>query len=79
MPSPCAELDCHVYGRCVNGQTVTCQCPIRSECASTSVQICGSDRKTYDSICVMQAESCEKNVVVTLAKSGKCGKKTQYL
>ena len=76
VPSPCEKLKCHVYARCVNGQTVTCQCPVKSECATTPQSICGSNGQTYDSICAMQAESCERNVVVTLVNPAKCGKKT---
>ena len=78
VPSPCEKLECHVYARCVNGRTVTCQCPLKSECVNTPQSVCGSDGKTYDSICALQAESCENNVIVTLASSGKCGKKTSY-
>ena len=49
-----------------------CDCPL----AVTMIYfpVCGTDGQTYASEGVMQAQACQQNKMIAVAKVGKCGK-----
>ena len=61
------------FGRCVevNG-TATCQC--RVACPFIYSPVCGSNNKTYDNFCLLEAAACEKKEVITVKHDGRCSK-----
>ena len=59
----------------VDGQKAQCICPTIHECSRTdSTPVCGSDGRTYDSLCHFRVANCGKRPRITVAFPGPCGK-----
>ncbi|XP_038046894.1 sushi, von Willebrand factor type A, EGF and pentraxin domain-containing protein 1-like isoform X1 [Patiria miniata] len=74
---PCRENDCNceVWERCVanrNGPS-TCHCIHPQQCDDVGQeQYCGSDGRTYPSICRMKAAGCLMDLDIQVVSSGPC-------
>ena len=68
---PCANKRCPPYGRCrVQGGRAICEC--KETCSRTVERVCGSDGRSYDNECMLQAEACRTNTQITVASRGRC-------
>ena len=72
--NPCAGNPCasRPYSICsvVGGQAV-CRC--NSVCAQEINPVCGSDGKTYDSVCRLRYAACSIRARITVVARGRCG------
>merc|ERR1719317_12340 len=48
----------------------------RSACPKILSQVCGSNGKTYNNLCMLELDSCRKGMEVRVAYSGKCQENT---
>lgn len=72
----CKSLQCDFYGSCIDdGQIAKCIC--QDSCADIYMPTCGSNGRTYDSVCLLQLESCRTKTVITVAKNGPCEESAQ--
>jgi hypothetical protein len=70
----CQNVVCPNYSVCVknsNGYGTECICPL-DNCEDDSLVVCGSDGETYQSICHLQAHSCQNKIPITLSHEGPC-------
>ena len=74
---PCAGVDCGYYAKCKALQNDTTECFCSQVCPLIYKPVCGSDGKEYPNECVMEATSCKKKVLITLAKDGPCKDPTE--
>ena len=70
--NPCWDKPCHSYATCqvINGTEAVCVCP--QNCTGPRKPVCGSNWKTYDSVCALMAESCAMNDWNSLRYNGEC-------
>ena len=70
--NPCLEKACHSYATCkvVNGSQAVCVCP--QNCTAIKQPVCGANWKTYDNLCSLLAESCQRNEWNSLQYNGEC-------
>ncbi|XP_046851026.1 collagen alpha-6(VI) chain-like [Xenia sp. Carnegie-2017] len=71
---PCRSIVCPSSAKCVYDRTGApiCRCNDESSCIGQHTTICGSNRKTYKSICLMKVMSCIKNEDVKVKHVGAC-------
>ncbi|CAB4028790.1 agrin-like isoform X1, partial [Paramuricea clavata] len=68
---PCALGMCAHYSACQVIQGLPkCVCP--DLCPNVFSPQCGSDGKTYQNECSLKRESCDKQVMILIAKNGPC-------
>ena len=72
--SRCFEgVTCKYGGKCQKvGNAFECVCP--ASCLPSSLQVCGSDGGTYQSLCHLKQSSCRLQKAVSLAYAGSCEK-----
>lgn len=60
------------YSSCVihSGSEERCECP--QGCSKVIQQVCGSDKVTYNSKCLLEKAACENNKEITIVKPGPC-------
>ncbi|XP_028395198.1 agrin-like [Dendronephthya gigantea] len=70
--NPCWDKPCHSYATCqvINGTEAVCVCP--RNCTGPRRPVCGTNWKTYDSVCALMAESCALNDWNSLRYNGEC-------
>lgn len=75
VTDPCAEVECDYGAECFAKTDGTSECVCR-ECSerSTLHAICGSDGRTYASLCHMKLSSCKLKRSITLLKDEACGR-----
>ena len=71
--NPCKGVKCKNYGVCKANPLSTkgYQCVCR-ECATVLSPVCGSDRRTYRSECLLKRTSCRKNNKIYITHPGPC-------
>ncbi|XP_055334862.1 agrin-like [Paramacrobiotus metropolitanus] len=74
QPSSCGELLCHLGAICVqrNGH-VECVCNMTCKENDVSPSVCGSDGRTYSSVCQLRIHACQLQKDVTIVSWGSCG------
>ena len=78
-PDPCKTINCsapYSLGCRVVNDTAECICP---DCPDTVSPVCTSDDVQDRSECLMKRQSCITGDLVTVAKSGPCGKWNWYV
>ncbi|XP_031566740.1 agrin-like [Actinia tenebrosa] len=72
LPDPCLAKRCPPYAKCklLSNNKPTCVCA--SECQLSYNFVCGTNGKTYLSVCALQLESCTTNQNITVAHDGVC-------
>ncbi|RNA43430.1 agrin-like isoform X2 [Brachionus plicatilis] len=68
--NPCVDHKCNFGGQCeiVNGVPL-CKC---IECSEAYKPVCGSDGVTYNNICKLRYESCNKQTFIEMSYEGVC-------
>lgn len=71
---PCEAVDaCKApYSICTSVQSsAVCSCPTCPD-GQPVFEVCGSNKKTYRSACLLRRESCITNVIITVRPRGEC-------
>ena len=75
IADPCKGVKCKNYGVCkANPSTpkgYKCAC---RECTTLVSPVCGSDKRTHKSECLLRRTSCRKDKYLFVAHKGPCGK-----
>ncbi|XP_074605598.1 agrin-like isoform X2 [Brevipalpus obovatus] len=68
---PCNKMSCHHGSKCRVDEigVARCECPI---CPAIYRPVCGSNRVTYDSVCHIIRESCQKQINLTISYHNQC-------
>ena len=70
------DQDCSAepYQQCleVSGKP-QCQCQLA--CPKHLAPVCGSDGKSYDNLCILKAHACESDKMITVKRTGNCGRR----
>ena len=60
------------HTRCVIRQGTEEICLCIPECPKEIKHVCGSDKVTYNNMCLLEKAACENNKVITVVKTGRC-------
>ena len=76
----CGREQCEFYAKCIKATTTTITkqkdkrktCTCRKACSLFPRLVCGSDGRTYLSLCILEAVACRYRRSVFVVHSGKC-------
>lgn len=73
---PCRGVSCPNYGVCIpNTRSLLgyqCECP--AQCPADISTVCGSNGKTYNNVCELKRESCQRKITIAISHGGACSK-----
>lgn len=75
---PCADIKCAFGATCVvqnsnqTGRNGKCVCS--QQCSTNISNVCGTDEKTYDNVCILRKGACMQQKNISVAYNGTCGK-----
>ena len=75
LTSCMTELDITVvhHGRCEDKQEQTTPPSCNTACTREYRPLCGDNGKTYNNMCLLELDACQRNVIITVANYGQCG------
>ena len=70
---PCSKAGCEADEECQVDEKGMPQCLCPGPCPPIHRPVCGSDQRTYSSVCELLRESCLQKRNITLLYEGACG------
>lgn len=73
---PCADIKCAFGATCVvqnsnqTGRNGKCVCS--QQCSTNISNVCGTDEKTYDNVCILRKGACMQQKNISVAYNGTC-------
>ena len=75
MRDKCADIQCPANKQCVHPTVDTVECGCWKTCPEGGKKVCGTNMKTYDNMCQLEKEACEKDGEFSYAHNGPCESK----